>query len=89
MGKGECWVNGKGIGRYWDALSESECKTCEYNGSFKEHKCETQCGEASQSYYHVPPDWILNPQGEPQDVHIVLFEEKGGQPSNIELIALA
>lgn len=88
MGKGRAWVNGQPIGRYWDVMSESFCRDCEYNGPFNEHKCVTKCGEPSQEYYHVPMDWILDARGLPRDVAIVLFEEKGGDPSGIELVAL-
>ena len=32
MGKGFAWVNGNGIGRYWNIISDGECTFCNYNG---------------------------------------------------------
>lgn len=51
MGKGEAWVNGQSIGRYWPALSspDSGCTDyCNYKGPYKSNKCLKKCGKPSQ-----------------------------------------
>ncbi|KAG0488052.1 hypothetical protein HPP92_006601 [Vanilla planifolia] len=65
MGKGEVWINGQSIGRYWV--------------SFK-----TPRGVPSQSLYHIPLSF-LKPSGN----LLVLFEEMGGDPSQITLETLS
>lgn len=77
------------VGRYWDITSNSNCNACNYAGGFSDRKCLTKCGEPAQSYYHVPRDWLLKYENnQMQDVHIVIFEEKGGNPQQIELVML-
>ena len=89
MGKGNIWVNGHSIGRYWDITPNNNCKSCNYAGGFYDHKCLTNCGEPSQSYYHIPYEWLVKFNGkELQDATIVVFEEKGGNPNEIELVML-
>lgn len=81
MGKGQIWINGQNIGRYWPAYKASgTCSPCNYTGSFNETKCLTNCGEASQRWYHVPRSW-LRPKGN----FLVVFEEWGGDPYSISL----
>ncbi|PKA59007.1 Beta-galactosidase [Apostasia shenzhenica] len=82
MGKGEIWINGESIGRYWPAYKASgSCGTCDYRGTYNENKCRNGCGEPSQRWYHVPRSW-LKPTGN----LLVVFEEWGGDPSNILLV---
>ncbi|TYI59902.1 hypothetical protein E1A91_D10G068300v1 [Gossypium mustelinum] len=82
MGKGQIWINGKSIGRHWPAYKASgNCGVCSYAGTFNEKKCGTNCGEASQRWYHVPRSW-LNPTGN----LLVVFEEWGGDPNGITLV---
>lgn len=82
MGKGEIWVNGHSVGRYWPAYKASgNCGGCSYAGTFTEKKCGKNCGEASQRWYHVPRSW-LNPTGN----LLVVFEEWGGDPKGISLV---
>ncbi|KAK1258606.1 hypothetical protein QJS04_geneDACA022071 [Acorus gramineus] len=82
MGKGQVWINGQSIGRYWAAYKASgNCGGCSYTGTFNENKCRTNCGEASQRWYHVPRSW-LNPTGN----LIVVFEEWDGNPNGIALV---
>ncbi|CAI9105117.1 OLC1v1003974C1 [Oldenlandia corymbosa var. corymbosa] len=81
MGKGEAWVNGQSIGRYWPtyAAPSSGCTdSCNYRGSYSSTKCQSNCGKASQLLYHVPRDW-LKPSGNV----LVLFEQIGGDPTQI------
>jgi hypothetical protein len=93
MGKGYAWVTTQegvtnSIGRYWDVSSNSiKCETCEWIGSFYPNKCPVGCGGPSQSYYHIPKDWIIG-QSYPSSLEIVLFEERGGDPSGVKLVLL-
>ncbi|KAG0490588.1 hypothetical protein HPP92_007451 [Vanilla planifolia] len=83
MGKGQIWINGQSIGRYWPGYTATgDCGACDYHGEFNEAKCRTNCGEPSQRWYHVPRSW-LNPKGN----LLVLFEEWGGDPSGISMVA--
>ncbi|KAE8715112.1 Beta-galactosidase [Hibiscus syriacus] len=54
---------------------------CNYAGYYDENKCRTNCGEASQRWYHVPRSW-LNPTGN----LLVVFEVWGGDPNWISLV---
>ncbi|KAH7670362.1 Beta-galactosidase protein [Dioscorea alata] len=82
MGKGFAWINGHGLGRYWSLVApKSGCpKTCDYRGTYKESKCVTNCGQLTQSWYHIPREWL-------QDSNnlLVIFEETGGNPLKISL----
>ncbi|XP_048139461.1 beta-galactosidase 1-like isoform X2 [Rhodamnia argentea] len=82
MGKGQIWINGQSIGRYWPAYKAAgACGGCNYAGTYGEKKCLSNCGEASQRWYHVPRSW-LNPTGN----LLVIFEEWGGNPNGISLV---
>ncbi|CAL5368849.1 unnamed protein product [Camellia sinensis] len=81
MGKGLAWLNGEEIGRYWPikASKHDECvQQCDYRGKFSPNKCSTGCGEPTQRWYHVPRSWF-----KPSGNFLVIFEEKGGDPTNI------
>ncbi|KAH6781303.1 beta galactosidase 1 [Perilla frutescens var. frutescens] len=81
MSKGQVWINGENIGRYWNEYKASgNCGECNYAGWFSEKKCLRNCGEASQRWYHVPRSW-LRPTGN----LLVVFEEWGGNPSGITM----
>jgi len=83
MGKGQAWINGEHIGRYWISFlaPQGDCSRCDYRGNYSLHKCATKCGQPSQTLYHVPRSW-LRPAGN----LLVLFEETGGDPSKISLL---
>ncbi|XP_024534038.1 beta-galactosidase 8 [Selaginella moellendorffii] len=84
MGKGQAWVNGQSIGRYWPAYkaADSVCpESCDYRGSYDQNKCLTGCGQSSQRWYHVPRSWM-----KPRGNLLVLFEETGGDPSSIDFV---
>ncbi|TVU47699.1 hypothetical protein EJB05_07306, partial [Eragrostis curvula] len=54
MGKGEAWVNGQSIGRYWptNLAPQSGCvNSCNYRGSYSSSKCLKKCGQPSQTLY--------------------------------------
>ncbi|GMI95420.1 beta-galactosidase 8 [Hibiscus trionum] len=81
MGKGEAWVNGQSIGRYWPAYiaSNGGCTdTCNYRGAYSSNKCLKNCGKPSQQLYHVPRSWL-----QPSGNILVLFEEIGGDPKQL------
>ncbi|KAJ8768713.1 hypothetical protein K2173_023617 [Erythroxylum novogranatense] len=81
MGKGEAWVNGQSIGRYWPAnmSPNSGCtNSCNYRGAYSSNKCLKNCGKPSQSLYHVPRSWV-----QLSGNTLVLFEEIGGDPTKI------
>ncbi|KAI9073277.1 hypothetical protein K1719_044763 [Acacia pycnantha] len=82
MGKGEAWINGQSIGRYWPSMiaSSDGCdEECDYRGAYKPEKCNYNCGNPSQRWYHVPRSFLNNNQGNT----LVLFEEIGGNPQNV------
>ncbi|WZZ76146.1 hypothetical protein YC2023_087516 [Brassica napus] len=82
MGKGQVWINGKSIGRHWPAYTvRGNCERCSYAGTFTEKKCLSNCGEASQRWYHVPRSWL-----KPSANLIVALEELGGDPNGISLV---
>ncbi|KAG9132664.1 hypothetical protein Leryth_016707 [Lithospermum erythrorhizon] len=82
MGKGEVWINGESIGRHWPGyIAKGNCGDCSYAGKYNENKCQTNCGQPSQKWYHVPRSW-LKPSGN----ILVVFEEWGGDPNGISLV---
>ncbi|OAY78569.1 Beta-galactosidase 3 [Ananas comosus] len=81
MGKGQAWLNGKAIGRYWprkSSLHDQCTASCNYRGKFSPDKCRTGCGRPTQRWYHVPRSWF-----QPSGNTLVIFEEKGGDPTKI------
>ncbi|XLT84611.1 hypothetical protein HN873_006364 [Arachis hypogaea] len=81
MGKGEAWVNGQSIGRYWPTYvsPNSGCtNSCDYRGYYYQSKCLRNCGKPSQTLYHVPRSWLKSDNNT-----LVLFEESGGDPAKI------
>ncbi|XP_068344758.1 beta-galactosidase 3-like [Pyrus communis] len=84
MGKGQIWINGQSIGRYWTAFANGNCNGCGYAGGFRPTKCQSGCGKPTQRYYHVPRSWL-----KPTQNLLVLFEELGGDPSRISLVKRA
>ncbi|XP_059459561.1 beta-galactosidase 5-like [Corylus avellana] len=81
MGKGQVWINGKSIGRYWMAYAKGSCNTCSYSGTFRQGKCQFGCGQPTQRWYHVPRSWLM-----PTRNLLVVFEELGGDVSKISLV---
>ncbi|KAK7341805.1 hypothetical protein VNO80_24744 [Phaseolus coccineus] len=81
MGKGEAWVNGQSIGRYWPTYASPSggcTDSCNYRGAYQASKCLKNCGNPSQTLYHVPRSWLR-----PKNNTLVLFEERGGNPKQI------
>ncbi|KAL8464064.1 hypothetical protein ACS0TY_033836 [Phlomoides rotata] len=82
MSKGEVWINGQSIGRHWPAyIARGTCGDCNYAGTFTEKKCQRNCNQPSQRWYHIPRSW-LKPSGNV----LVVFEEFGGDPTKISLV---
>ncbi|KAK4749604.1 hypothetical protein SAY87_027053 [Trapa incisa] len=81
MGKGQAWVNGHHIGRYWNRVAPKDgCRKCDYRGPYNSDKCMTNCGKPTQTRYHVPRSWL-----KASDNLLVIFEETGGNPSDISI----
>ncbi|KAJ1725050.1 hypothetical protein LPJ61_005677, partial [Coemansia biformis] len=87
MTKGQLWINGHHLGRYWLRRAPSKeshrpCQSCSYGGWYgPDSMCRQRCGEPSQRYYHLPRSY-LDPTG-----HNVLYvlEELGGRPEDIAI----
>ncbi|KAH1236768.1 Beta-galactosidase 9 [Glycine max] len=82
MGKGQAWVNGQHIGRYWTRVSpKSGCQqVCDYRGAYNSDKCSTNCGKPTQTLYHVPRSWLKATNN-----LLVILEETGGNPFEISV----
>ncbi|CAA2982995.1 beta-galactosidase 3 [Olea europaea subsp. europaea] len=81
MGKGQVWVNGQSLGRYWTAYANGNCNGCSYSGTYRPPKCQLGCGQPTQRWYHLPRSWL-----KPTQNLLVLFEELGGDPTRITLV---
>ncbi|GFZ10367.1 beta-galactosidase 5 [Actinidia rufa] len=81
MGKGQVWINGQSIGRYWMAYAKGSCGRCSYTGAYRVPKCQHGCGEPTQRWYHVPRSWL-----KPKQNLLIIFEELGGDASKIALV---
>ncbi|XP_058190727.1 beta-galactosidase 3-like [Rhododendron vialii] len=81
MGKGQVWINGQNIGRYWTLHANGNCTQCSYSGHYKPTKCELGCGQPTQRWYHVPRSWL-----KPTHNQLVVFEELLGDVSRISLV---
>ncbi|XP_076899289.1 beta-galactosidase 3-like [Bidens hawaiensis] len=81
MGKGEAWVNGQSIGRYWSTYANGDCQGCHYAGTYRPLTCQLGCGQPTQRWYHVPRSWL-----KPSDNLLVIFEELGGDLSKVSLV---
>ncbi|XP_050372236.1 LOW QUALITY PROTEIN: beta-galactosidase 9-like [Argentina anserina] len=82
MGKGQAWVNGQHIGRYWTRVAPKDgCQEfCDYRGAYNSDKCSTNCGKPTQIWYHIPRSWL-----QASDNLLVIFEETGGNPLEISI----
>ncbi|KAK7305146.1 hypothetical protein VNO77_43046 [Canavalia gladiata] len=81
LGKGHAWVNGHSLGRYWTSMiaPTNGCSdSCDYRGNYVKEKCNTNCGQPSQRWYHVPRSFLNNDNNT-----LILFEEIGGNPRDV------
>lgn len=81
MGKGQIWINGQIIGRYWTNYAKGNCNSCNYAGTYRPKNCQSGCGSPTQRWYHVPRSWL-----KPRQNLMVIFEELGGDASKISLV---
>ncbi|KAI4336839.1 hypothetical protein L6164_015319 [Bauhinia variegata] len=81
MGKGQVWINGQSIGRYWMAYAKGDCNSCAYSGTFRPGNCQLGCGQPTQRWYHVPRSWL-----KPTKNLLVIFEELSGDPWKVSLV---
>ncbi|KAJ8767420.1 hypothetical protein K2173_017464 [Erythroxylum novogranatense] len=84
MGKGMAWVNGQSIGRFWPSFmagGDGCSNSCDYRGAYGASKCVTNCENPTQRWYHVPRSFLNNSNKN----SLVLFEELGGNPSNVSV----
>ncbi|PSS21687.1 Beta-galactosidase [Actinidia chinensis var. chinensis] len=81
MGKGQVWINGQSIGRYWTVYANGNCSQCSYSGTFRPTKCQSGCGQPTQRWYHVPRSWL-----KPARNQLVVFEELLGDVSGISIV---
>ena len=74
--KGHAWLNGHALGRYW---------LCPGSGPSSEFIRAARAivgvgeGEPTQRYWHLPVEWLED------ENELVLFEEVGGDPSEVAL----
>ncbi|KAG4979764.1 hypothetical protein JHK82_033015 [Glycine max] len=69
------------IGRYWPTYVSPNggcTDSCNYRGAYSSSKCLKNCRKPSQTLYHVPQSWL-----QPDTNTLVLFEESGGDPTQI------
>ena len=62
MTKGEAWINGKSIGRYWpgNLAPHSGCSDkCDYRGPYYETKCNINCGQSSQRWQVFKREYLI------------------------------
>ena len=84
LGKGEMWVNGHSIGRFYNATSAADsCTACDPQSYYAgPSPCRINCGELTQPYLHVPRSF-LQPAG---GVNVVVaFAEFIGDPLSLVL----
>jgi hypothetical protein len=81
LGKGFAYVNGHGLGRYWNITASGSCpsctnidNSCNYRGTYSPNHCTCDCGVPSQRYYHIPRDWLVAVGSQN---NLILIEEIG------------
>lgn len=58
MVRGQVWINGQSIGRYWTVQAKGKCVFCKYPGGFRPGNCQKGCGAPTQRWYKkhtIPP----------------------------------
>lgn len=61
MGKGQAWVNGHHLGRYWTLVAPKDgCEKCDYRGAYGSDKCMTNCGKPTQVWYNYYAELLLS-----------------------------
>eukprot|EP00479_Gromia_sphaerica_P008508 TRINITY_DN3262_c0_g1_i1.p1 TRINITY_DN3262_c0_g1~~TRINITY_DN3262_c0_g1_i1.p1 ORF type:complete len:184 (-),score=21.30 TRINITY_DN3262_c0_g1_i1:90-641(-) len=85
LGKGNVWVNGNYLGRFWNIVGEGNCAPCDYRENYGHTSCQTRCGDPTQSLYHLPRDWMMPGGGVNR---VVVFTEIGGNAEDIQLVEI-
>ncbi|KAJ2806579.1 hypothetical protein H4R20_001638 [Coemansia guatemalensis] len=97
MTKGQLWINGHHLGRYWLRRAPSKehhrpCQRCEYSDWYSpDHMCRQLCGEISQRYYHLPRSYLNLPSASSRSVGpsgintLYVLEELDGHPERISI----
>lgn len=75
--KGLIWVNGRGIGRFWQQPSPSKTDLSPPHHPFV---LTEGFGNPPQHYYHIPPDWLRAGRNT-----IIILEERGAVPEGCAL----
>ncbi|KAJ0988497.1 hypothetical protein J5N97_006853 [Dioscorea zingiberensis] len=70
MGKGEAFVSGQSIGRYWANYTADPkmCHPCDHRGEYSNDRCRTGCRDPSQRWYHVPRSFLKT--GKPNTLQV-------------------
>lgn len=67
---------------FWNVTATGNCIGCQYNQSYSPNGgCEVGCGLPTQTYYHVPTEWLKVGSNV-----LVLFAESGGSIAGIDLV---
>ncbi|KAJ2078169.1 hypothetical protein H4R24_004673 [Coemansia sp. RSA 988] len=97
MTKGQLWINGHHLGRYWLRRAPSKenyrpCQKCEYSGWYSpDNMCRQRCGEISQRYYHLPRSYLNLPSANSHVAEasglntLYVLEELDGHPEHINI----
>lgn len=78
IGKGQAWVNGVSIDRFWPSFiaNNDNCSAnCDCRGAYNPNKCVGNCGNPSQKWYYVPRSFLSKDMNT-----LILFEEIEGNP---------
>jgi len=76
--KGQLWINGHGLGRYWQQPAPPSDKPADWQG---DHVVLSGFGEPPQRYYLIPTDWLQRGTNT-----LVILEERGARPAGVELV---
>lgn len=72
MTRGQLWLNGQPVGRYWLKPGEGQSLVPQY--------AQARSDAPTQRYYHLPHAWLR-----PQNI-LVIFDELGGDPAGVRLV---
>lgn len=76
--RGTLWLNGHGIGRYWQQPSPLEVEDCPWHAG---HIHLVNHGAPPQRYYHLPLDWLQVGENT-----LILLEERGALPDACRVV---
>lgn len=78
LSKGFIWVNGQGLGRYWQDAAR-DARQARYTRH--PHLVNTGYEAPTQRFYHVPADWLAYGRNT-----ILVFEEQEGVPDGFRVL---